>query len=72
MPIDDEAIAQFITLGARNTKARPYFLSRVLVWWQPTEAPSLTTFQLNHSEVNAAARRPDTKQHQQDGYHVSP
>jgi len=31
MPIDDEAIAQFITLGARNTKARPYFLSRVLV-----------------------------------------
>lgn len=33
---------------------------------------SLTTFELNHSEVNAAARRPDRKQHRQGCYHVSP
>lgn len=30
-------LALLIPLGARNTKARPSFLSRLLVWWQPAD-----------------------------------
>lgn len=37
MVTDDEAIALLIHLVPEIPKARPSFLSRVLVWWQPTD-----------------------------------
>jgi hypothetical protein len=55
-------LALLIPLGARNTKARPSLYQDYLCGGSQLTG-SLITCQLNHSEVNAAARQPDMKRH---------